>query len=225
MASPSDGDASNNQPVGQGNYQVQPGDCMESIAAATGFLWQTLWNLPENAELKSKRKPNLLLPGDQVTIPEVRIHEESCATDQLHQFKLAAKPSRLQLRFLDDKQQPRSGIAYALTIDGKTTNGTLDGSGSLSVPIAPNASEGSITLQTQPDPETYPLSFGHLDPDSSATGIRGRLNNLGFSCASDGDWDADLQKALKRFQLANDLQPTGQLDDQTSQLLIGRHQS
>lgn len=219
------GDSDQKGPVGQGNYEVQPGDCMESIAADTGFIWQTLWDLPENADLKKYRKPNVLLPGDRVTIPPISLGEESCATDQLHKFQLNVPPCRLQLRFLDDKNQPRSGIAYILTIEGKTSKGTLNGSGSLNVPIPPNASQGTITLNTQPDPETYPLQLGFLDPDSSPTGLRGRLNNLGFSCAADGDWDADIQKALKRFQLANDLQVTGELDDQTRQLLLGRHQS
>jgi len=217
--------STNQGPVGQGNYEVQPGDCMASIAHAHGFLWQTLWNLPENAELKRNRQPNVLFPGDCVTIPPVRIRQESSPTDQLAKFQLAGAPCRLKLRFLDDKQEPRSGLAYQLTIDGQTTSGTLDGGGGLDVPISPDASQGSILLNVEPDPETYPLNFGHLDPDSSATGIRGRLNNLGFACASDGDWDADLQSAIKRFQLANDIQPTGQLDDQTRQALIEGHQS
>jgi hypothetical protein len=219
-------DDSNDQgPVGQGNYQVQPGDCMASIAHQYGFTWQTLWNLPANAELKRQRQPNLLLPGDYVTIPAIRLREESRPTDQLHKFQVVGQSCRLRLRFLDDKKQPRTGVAYVLTIDGKTTRGTLDGAGSLNVPIPADASQGSILLQTGPDPEIYPLNLGHLDPDSSPTGIRGRLNNMGFSCASDGNWDADLQAAIKRFQIANDIPPTGELDDQTRQALKEGHQS
>lgn len=198
---------------------------MASIAHQHGFTWQTLWNLPANAELKRQRQPNVLLPGDQVTIPPIRLREESRPTDQLHKFQLAGQSCQLKLRFLDDKKQPRSGVAYTLTIDGKTTSGTLDGAGSLNVPIPPDASQGNILLQTEPDPETYPLNFGHLDPDSLPTGIRGRLNNLGFSCASDGDVDADLQAAIKRFQIANDIPPTGELDDRTRQALKQGHQS
>ena len=212
-------------PVGQGDYQVQPGDCMASIARQHGFTWQTVWNFPANADLKARREPNVLLPSDQVTIPPIRLRQESRPTGQVHSFQLVGQSCRLQLRFLDDNKQPRSGVVYTLTIDGKRTRGTLDGAGSLNVPISPDASQGSIVLHTEPDLETYPVNLGHLDPDSSPTGIRGRLNNLGFTCASDGDWDANLQSAIKRFQIANDIPPTGELDGQTRQALKQTHQS
>ncbi|MGC0772186.1 MAG: peptidoglycan-binding protein [Candidatus Acidiferrum sp.] len=212
-------------PVGQGNYEVQPGECMESIACEHGFLWQTLWNLPANAELRDHRSPSILLPGDQLTIPAIRLQQASCQTDQSNKFKLLGTHTRFRLRFLDDQQQPRSGVPYLLTIEGKTTSGTLDSQGSLNVPIPCDASKGSVRLQTKPHPETYPLDFGHLDPDSSPTGIRGRLNNLGFSCASDGDWDDELRAAIQRFQLACNILATGKLDDQTHQALTQSHQS
>jgi hypothetical protein len=213
-------------PVGQGDYEVKPGDCMESIAFEKGFLWQTLWNLPANAELKSNRQPNVLLPGDRVTIPDLQPFEKpGCPTDQTHKFVLQGAKTKLQLRFLDDRQKPRAGINYVLTIDGQKYTGTLDGNGSLKQSIPANASQGSIQLLTDPDPETYPLDFGHLDPDESQTGVRGRLNNLGFTCARDGDWDADLQRALMKFQTANNLPATGQLDDATRKALQQEHLS
>ena len=58
---------------------------MSSIAAEFGFLWQTLWDL--NPELKWKRKnPNVLLAGDIVTIPALRMKDESRPTGQKHVF-------------------------------------------------------------------------------------------------------------------------------------------
>jgi Putative peptidoglycan binding domain/LysM domain len=216
----------NPNPVGQGDYVVKPGDCMESIAFEQGFLWETLWNLPANGELKSERQPNVLLPGDRVTIPNLQPFEKpDCPTDQTHQFVLPGTKSKLYVRFLDDKQQPRSGLKYALMVDGQKYNGTLDGAGSLTQSIPANASQGSIQLLTDPDPESYPLNFGHLDPDESQTGVRGRLNNLGYTCSPDGGIDADLQGALIKFQTVNNLPPTGQLDDDTRQALTQEHLS
>ena len=212
-------------PIGQGNYVVRAGDCMESIAFEHGFLWQSLWDLPENAELKSKRDPNILMPGDRVTIPAIRQREESAATDQCHTYVRKIANSLFQLRFLDEHQEPRSGVPYLLTIDGKTTSGELDGGGKVSVQIPPNAKGGKIELQTEPDPESYDLDFGHLDPDSTPDGLRARLNNLGFACSATGPWDEDLGDALKRFQLTRDLGPTGERDDNTRQALKRDHLS
>ena len=213
------------QCAGRGDYIVQPGDCIESIAFENGYYWQTLWNLPENAALKNLRHPNVLLPGDRVTIPPIRLGKQACSCDARHQFRRLGVPAKLRLRFLDEKHQPRAGIAYVLRIDGQASSGTLDGDGSLNVPIPPNASTGSIQLQTRPDPETYPLELGHLDPDCSPTGIRGRLNNLGFSCSADGDWQGDVRGALARFQSVNHLEPTGRLDDPTRAALTKAHKS
>ena len=225
MAASNSGSPDSKGPVGSGNYQVQPGDCMQNIASNTGFLWQTLWNLPENADLKSNRVPNILLPGDRLTIPPIQPRVVNASTDQLHKFVRLGTGSRLKLRFLDDQQQPRSGIPYLLNIDGQTMNDTLDDQGSLDVAIPCKASRGSIQLQTDSEPETYPLSLGHLDPDDSPTGIRARLQNLGFNCASDGGWNDDLRKAVQKFQMVNNFPVTGQLDDQTLQALRRDHQS
>src|SRR5277367_6669086 len=130
-------DESSEGPVGQGDYVVQQGDCMESIAVNSGFLWQTLWNLPQNAQLKKSRDPNVLMAGDRVTIPPIRPRKDARATEARHRFQRNGVPSRLRLRFLDDKKKPRSGLAYVLTVDDKTTRGSLDNDGSLDVPISP----------------------------------------------------------------------------------------
>ena len=54
---------------------------MESIAFEQGFFWKALWDLAENAELKQRREPNVLLPGDRVTIPAIQLRQENVATE------------------------------------------------------------------------------------------------------------------------------------------------
>ena len=55
------------------NHTVVQGECLSSIAAKAGFTVDALWNLPENAQLKSTRKdPNVLYPGDVVFVPDPR---------------------------------------------------------------------------------------------------------------------------------------------------------
>jgi hypothetical protein len=89
-------------------HTVQPGDCIASIAYEHGFYWQTLWDHPDNAELKKKRESGFqLLPGDVVCIPDLRIEEVAKAPEAKHRFKLKGVPSILIVvvrRFKDGEQ-------------------------------------------------------------------------------------------------------------------------
>lgn len=80
---------------------VKQGECIESISFEHGLFWDTLWNLPENAELKQKRKdPNILFPGDEVFVPDKEEKTESCATEQKHRFRKKGVPAELRIRFM-----------------------------------------------------------------------------------------------------------------------------
>jgi len=85
-------------------HTIAPGECISSIAYQHGFFWETLWNHGDNAELKRDRKdPNVLHPGDLVMIPDLTLKEESCATEQVHEFRLKGVPARLNLKVLRPK--------------------------------------------------------------------------------------------------------------------------
>src|SRR5215467_8225210 len=119
---------------------VQTGDCINSIAAVTGFFWETIWNDPSNSELKGKRKnPNILQPGDCVNIPSLRPKEASCATDRLHKFVFKGVPVKLSLRLLGDDGHPFANEPCRVEVDGTPMDTELDGDGRLEMPIAPAA--------------------------------------------------------------------------------------
>lgn len=90
-------------PVGSGEYIVQEGDCILSLAARCGHFWKTIWDHPANTELRQARgDPAILLPGDKLTIPPLRLREESKSTDQKHRFVRKGVPLMLRLRFTED---------------------------------------------------------------------------------------------------------------------------
>ncbi len=195
--------------VGSGDYEVQQGDCISSIASRNGFFWETLWNHGENAELKQKRgDPNVLLEGDRVHIPELRTKEESGATEKKHRFKLKGVPAKMKLR-LAVNYEALANKNYRLCIDGKWQEGTTDGDGYVEAAIPPEAQSGKIMVQQGSAWTMFDFNFGTVDPLDTDEGVRGRLSNMGF------DAGTDLRAAVRAFQGREGLRETGEIDDNT----------
>jgi hypothetical protein len=203
-------------------YIVRQGDCLSSISSRFGFWPDTIWNHPDNAQLKRKRKdPNILLPGDVVFIPDLQLGEHSCTTDARHTFILQTEPTICRLQVFDG-EQPRSNQKYILVIDGLIFSGFTDEAGKLEQEIHPNAQRGTLTIG--PDQMTCDLQFGFLDPIDEITGIQGRLTNLGYDCGEiNGQMNEDTQAALRAFQHRFQLEVTGRVDEKTLKQLEHIH--
>ena len=212
-------------PVGRGDYIVQQGECVGSIAYEHGFFWETVWNLAENAELKRTRKnPNVLLAGDLLTIPAKRMKDESGGTEQRHRFRRKGVPEILAIAFLDRQNKPRAGLNYKLVIDGEARRGTTDSHGALRESIPPGSSHGQLILGDAPNEERFELQLGHLDPVKDLGGVQMRLQNLGYDCGSvDGQETPEFVEALEKFQSDQKLQVTGEVDEATHNKLEELH--
>lgn len=199
---------------GSGDYEVQSGDCLSSIAFEHGFFWKTLWDLGENTDLKQSRKnPDILLPGDLVTVPPIRIKKVTGATNQRHRLQLKGIPAKLRLRFLESGE-PLADEPYVIRIDGDEHSGSLDDDGRLTESIQPNARVAEIRVGMNAEWIRIPL--GTVDPIDTISGVQGRLRNLGFpSGAVDGIAGPKTSAALRRFQKAYDLDATGKPDSDT----------
>ena len=208
-------------PVGRGNYMVRQGDCVQSIATERGLRWETIWNHPRNADLRAARNdPNVLLPGDQLFVPDIQLRQEQGQTEQRHRFKKKGTPGRLRIRILDEGHRPLANAPYTLSIDGRLSNGHLDGDGFLNVVIPPDARSGRLTVGTPPDTMGYELQLGHLDPIDRVSGVQARLNDLGFFCGPpDGTLNESTRAALRAFQEKYQLTVDGNLGQQTKQKL------
>ncbi len=203
-------------------HSVRENECITSVAAKYGLNWETIWNDPANAELKSEREsPNLLVPGDQITVPELRLREESCTTSERHRFVKKGVPAKLRLRLTDDGQ-PRSGEPYRLRVDGRTTSGTVPEGGLLELHIAPNANHATLLVGDEPD--EYVLKVGVIQPVSELKGVQARLDSLGYPCGRpDGELGPKTQSALIGFQRTEELEETGEPDQATLNLLRERY--
>lgn len=201
-------------PVGRGEVIVAAGDCMASIADARGFFWRTLWDLPDNVELKrARRDPNVLMPGDRVTVPPLRVREHEGAVDRRHCFRRRGVPEKLRIQFLDHAQRPRAGVPFRVDIAGQETAGVTDAQGHVELWVDPRATRGRIILDPDAPPslrEVHELDIGHLQPLQSPQGVVARLHALGYHAPGQR-----LEDALRAFQEAEGLGPSGEADPPT----------
>ena len=200
------------------NYNVNQGDSISSIAFAYGFNWQTIWNHPSNAALKSQRQdPDVLYPGDVVYIPDKTPRIEERPVDAKHTFVKLSTPDRLILRLLRNFE-PRANEAYTLVIDGTSINGTTDGDGMVNQPLNPGAQKAQLILDG--GNEVHQLALRHIDPVDTISGAQGRLANLGFySGEITGQMDDATTSAIVSFQTAYQLPQTGDMDAATQSRL------
>ena len=203
-------------------HVVGPGDSIPSLAEDNWHFWETLWNHSQNSALKSKRKnPNILAPGDEVFIPPIQAVEYSCATDTRHKFVRKGVPAKLKMQlFL--LGEPRRNEDYTLILDDKIIRGKTDADGNIEQYIKPNSKGGVLKLNG--GKEEYPVRVGHLNPIDTISGVKQRLNNLGFYCGDESDEETEQYKqAVAQFQGDQKLKQTGELDAATRSKIESLH--
>ncbi|MEQ8829400.1 MAG: peptidoglycan-binding protein [Alphaproteobacteria bacterium] len=210
-------------PIGTGDWTVEPGDSMASIADQTGHYWQTIWDDPANQDLKKTREnPETLLAGDKVTVPSLREKKEKRETDLIHTFKRRGIPIKVAFTV---KEQGKDGTvfankAYVLRVGKRRYEGRTDSDGKLEQWVSPAATEGKLTVELDeegyPESYTWILKVGQVPPIDTMYGIQWRLKNLGYDCGKlDGEASGMTRAALSVFQSAHGLEETGDADQQT----------
>ena len=195
-------------------YEIKQGESVISLSEKHGLFVETIWNHPENAELKEKRRDmNILMPGDVLFIPDKRLKEVRRPTNNVHKFKRKGIPALFRLQ-LFDIEEPRANQEYSLEIDGKIYNGKTDSRGVLEKTIPTNSKKGVLIIGEQ----SYRLeiNFGYLDPINEIAGVKKRLNNMGYDCGEPNNkLDEQVQIQLRLFQKRFSLEPTGEADSPT----------
>jgi len=222
------------------NVTVKRGDTLLSIAAEHGFFdWKYVWD--QNSALQEKRPdPNVLAPGDVVTVPDIRPKEASGATNQVHKFRAKKPIAMVDIVLRNEYGYKYSDTRFELRVgEDEVYTGNSDPNGRVCVGVSPTTREADLTIWPFKDDDEFSfkwrLSIGGLNPildneghaTGDATGIQARLNNLGFVVGSESDSSNDKTKSpLADFQrFIGQESPTGEMDDETRSLLESLHNS
>jgi len=205
-------------------HKIKQGDSVIQLSEEYGFFAQTIWDDPDNSQLKEQRPDmDCLMPGDVVAIPDKTEKQVDGATEKRHRFRRKGVPAIYRLQVFDI-EEPRANQKYQLVVDGHILEGKTDDTGTLEQWVPTGAKKAELIIG--PDDHRMLVDFGHLDPISEVAGIQKRLNNLGFFCGDpDGELNDDTTAALAEFQARFELDSTGQLDDATRDKLQEVHDS
>ena len=219
--------------------------------------FRTIFEHPANAELRRKRaNPSVLRQGDVVVIPDLAAKQEPAATGRVNAFVAAGTVVGLNVRVERFGGAPLAGRtaiasmaergASGLALDPPETLTTSD-KGKVKITVSNTTAEGELVVQAKAKADVADTRFRMIvgglnpvldedtgtvpaDPATGApdlSGVRARLNNLGYF-AGYTDRDADqLRWAVEEFQCehrkSHGLKVTGELDRKTLEALRKVH--
>lgn len=209
-------------------HVVEQGETVATIARKHGVTRESIIQASDNAELFRTRTPRQLFEGDEVFVPDMPPKSLTLATDRTHTIVVRPRTTRVRVRFMSGGA-PRSSEPCRVVEDGgASADVTLDDGGWLDTRVSVEAKVLEVTFFPDTDyAERATLNLGHLDPACEARGLQQRLNNLGFACgAEDGDAADRTRAALWAFQATHgDDEPSGEIDDATTDALVRKHLS
>jgi len=199
-------------------HTVKEGDYLVKIAQDYGFDdYRDIWNHPQNAELKLKRKSaNAIFPGDSLFIPDKDSGEGYYATGRRHVIQLRPSPNILRIVFKGLDDEPITDAECTLKIGSENYALVTNSDGLVAELIPRNAMEGNLSIL---DTE-IPMQIGELDPVDTDMGQKVRLANLGYYLGPmDTDDETLFKSAIEEFQCDQGIQVTGDCDAQTQAAL------
>jgi hypothetical protein len=144
---------------------------------------------------------------------------------------LEAKLRPLKIKLLDGFREPLADKAFELSVSVDpplVLEGTTDGSGELQVDVPPAALRGELTLYTneeRTESHRWLLLIGELPAIERDLGLQARLNLLGVHSGAPLGDAGELRSGLLAYQSAReDLEPTGEPDDDTRSTADDEHQ-
>ena len=206
--------------MGTQPYIIRQGDFWTGLAHRHGFEAEEVWSGDANREIRGRRaNPDQLHPGDIVYLPTEPLAGQSVRARQKNAFRARVPATSVHI-VLHDTDGPLANEPYRLEGLGEVREGTTDTDGNVTIEMPITATEVSLVLWRRHT--VYPIRLGHLDPIEEVSGVRQRLEHLGFHGfrtvrtsdinADEQDWDA---VAVRAFQRAHRLPITGVVDTAT----------
>jgi hypothetical protein len=209
-------------------HVVKQGEHGSGIAEQYGFLkLSTVWNDDSNGDIRQKREtPDILLPGDEIQIPDKTAQTVTRPTTRVHVFAIQADKIRVRLRLRDLASKPVPNHVCDFSIEGQPSASTTDGDGVVDGP----APRGVKAAELKVDDKDFTVAVGRLDPIEETSGWQARLINLGYLEKPDPGApsaaqirDRELQSAIEEFQCDNGIPLSGVMDDATISALRDVH--
>jgi hypothetical protein len=201
-------------------YQVKAGDHLTAIAERLGFRdTQTILSQAANNSLSGRPHPEMLNPGETLSLPDLKPLTFSLATGKRHRLTIPRPKAKLCVAFVTFQGKATTASDAEVTPDGRPAQKLGLDSGKLETKIPPACGQAVVTIASgddgKPDLEWH-LRLGHLPRSEGDEGAFARLRNLGYYRVVPKDADArERRAALEEFQLDQGLTLTGELDDAT----------
>jgi hypothetical protein len=177
--------------------------------------WTDIWDHSNNAKLRKKRDPNLLVEGDFLYVPKVEAKEESESSDTRHRHKVEREQDELVLCFKEVEAYIKlfGSIAYKIKVGKNELKGEIKNEGQeVKIPLGLAVEEASLWIE---DVE-YKLDIGGLDPVWRLSGVQARINNLGWDTGKVDNIIGPLtRRGVRDFEAYYKIKVDGKVDSTT----------
>jgi hypothetical protein len=214
------------------SYVVRQGDYLKKIAHKLGCDEAEVWSHAKNADLRrTRRDPNLLHPGDLLWVPERVLNWLPIVAGTTNKYFAEIPKTIVSLGFKNENG-PLANETYVVEGIGAPKEGTTDEHGTVVFKVPVHLREFRVSFPGQN--MIHPVLVGDMDPADEVSGLRKRLQHLGYYKSSPSKFSRPMseeeieacdQRAILKFQKAHGLNATGSLDDEEKSLLVKEHGS
>lgn len=210
-------------------YVIRQGDHLDRLADRYGFDADAVWDHPRNEPIRTQRDDFAMLrPGDVLFIPvenqrpllDLRARASNQYVARIPRAYVSLIVSQGGASLAD---QPY--VILGLGEDDVVRRTTADGAVEFEAPVHLR----EVTVRFEERSLEFRIGIGELDPPNTPSGMRTRLQHLGYySSAAPAPGrrrDAELRNAIRWFQAYQDLEVTGEMDTATIDAVVAAHQS